>query len=115
ARDDLAAPDLATLAGLDEAGFRRFFAGTPVKRTGRDRFLRNVMIAVGNSGSPDLAQAAIARLEDASPLVRGMAVWACGRLLGRDALLVLHARHALGEADTHVQEEWDAALAGLCP
>jgi len=115
ARDDLAAPDLATLAALDEAGFRRFFAGTPVKRTGRDRFLRNVMIAVGNSGAPDLAQAAIARLHDASPLVRGMAVWACGRLLDGETLRDLHRRHAPSEADGHVREEWEAALAGLCP
>lgn len=110
ARADLAAPALADLAGLDEAAFRKFFAGTPVKRTGCDRFLRNVMIAVGNSGAPDLARTAIARLDDASPLVRGMAVWACGRLLGPEAVRGLHRQHAAGEADAHVRDEWRAAI-----
>ncbi len=112
ARDDLAAPDLETLAALDEPGFRSFFAGTPVKRTGRDRFLRNVLIALGNSGDPRLAGAAVARLDDASPLVRGMAVWACGRLLDGAAIGDLHRRHGMSEADAHVAEEWRAALAG---
>jgi epoxyqueuosine reductase len=111
ARDDLAAPDLGALAALDEAGFRRFFAGTPVKRTGRDRFLRNVMIALGNSGEPGLAASASARLGDGSPLVRGMAVWACGRLLDGEALRDLHRRFAPHEADDHVNAEWRRALA----
>jgi len=110
ARDDLAAPDLRTLAALDEAGFRMFFAGTPVKRTGRDRFLRNVLIAVGNSDESGLAPSAVARLADASPLVRGMAVWACGRLLDADALRDLHRRFGADEADGHVREEWAFAL-----
>ena len=112
ARADLAAAPLADLAALDEPGFRAFFAGTPVKRTGRDRFLRNVMIAVGNSGDPGLTEAAVARLGDPSPLVRGMAVWACGRLLGSQAVRGLHRRHAAAEADPHVLAEWRAA-AGL--
>ncbi|MDP4022169.1 tRNA epoxyqueuosine(34) reductase QueG [Methylobacterium sp. NEAU 140] len=111
ARDDLAAPRLAELAALDDAAFRTLFAGTPVKRTGRDRFLRNVLIALGNSGDPGLAGTAVDRLADASPLVRGMAVWACGRLLGAEVLRGLHARHAAGEADPHVRAEWDRALA----
>ncbi|MCJ2014155.1 tRNA epoxyqueuosine(34) reductase QueG [Methylobacterium sp. J-076] len=109
ARDDLAAPDLRRLAALDDGGFRRLFAGTPVKRTGRDRFLRNVMIAVGNSGEPGLADAAVERLGDASPLVRGMAVWACGRLLDGAAFAELHRRYGAGEADGHVREEWALA------
>jgi epoxyqueuosine reductase len=111
ARADLEAPALAELAELDDASFRKLFAGTPVKRTGRDRFLRNVMIAVGNSGDPRLAGSAIARLDDASPLVRGMAVWACGRLLEPDAVRVLHRRHGLAETDSHVRDEWSAATA----
>ncbi|MEL6060430.1 MULTISPECIES: tRNA epoxyqueuosine(34) reductase QueG [unclassified Methylobacterium] len=110
ARADLAAPPLADLAALDDAAFRSLFAGTPVKRTGRDRFLRNVMIAVGNSGAPDLAGVAVARLSDAAPLVRGMAVWACGRLLEPEALRTLHRRHGSGETDPHVRDEWRAAL-----
>jgi len=106
ARADLAAPALKDLAELDDAAFRTFFAGTPVKRTGRDRFLRNVMIAIGNSGDPDLAETAVARLADASPLVRGMAVWACGRLLGSGRLEILYRRFGVGETDAHVRDEW---------
>ena len=110
ARDDLASPPLAELAALDDAAFRTRFAGTPVKRTGRDRFLRNVLIAIGNAGDPALCAAALARLDDASPLVRGMAVWAASRYLDGDALVALHARHGATEADPHVRAEWDAAL-----
>jgi epoxyqueuosine reductase len=109
ARVDLAAPPLADLAGLDDAGFRALFAGTPVKRTGRDRFLRNVMIAVGNSGAPGLAASAVARLADPSPLVRAMAVWACSRLLPPEAIRPLYGRHGMGETDAHVRDEWRAA------
>lgn len=110
ARADLAAPPLADLAALDDAAFRSLFAGTPVKRTGRDRFLRNVLIAIGNSGSPALAEAAVARLTDVSPLVRGMAVWACGRLLGPAAVRDLRRRCGLDETDPHVLDEWQVAI-----
>ncbi|MGU3476979.1 tRNA epoxyqueuosine(34) reductase QueG [Methylobacterium sp. D48H] len=106
ARADLAAPALSDLAGLDDAAFRTFFAGTPVKRTGRDRFLRNVMIAIGNSDDPSLAEAAVARLRDPSPLVRGMAVWACGRLLAPEAVRALGRQHGDSETDAHVRDEW---------
>ena len=77
-REDLAALPLADLARLDDAAFRARFAGTPIKRTGRDRFVRNVLIAIGNSGEPELAPEAVRLLDDASPLVRAMAVWASG-------------------------------------
>ena len=80
ARAALRAPPLAELAGLDDAGFRALFAKSAVKRIGRARFLRNVLIAIGNSGDPTLASAAERLLADASPLVRGAAVWALGRL-----------------------------------
>jgi len=79
-RAELSGPRLADLAELDDAAFRRVFAGSPVKRTGRDRFVRNVMIAVGNSGDPGLAACARARLDDPSPLVRDAAAWALARL-----------------------------------
>src|SRR5690606_17265931 len=79
-RDDLRRAPLADLAALDDGAFRTHFAGTPVKRTGRDRFVRNVLVAIGNSGDPGLVPAAEAWLGDNSPLVRGMAVWACRRL-----------------------------------
>ncbi|GJE07649.1 Epoxyqueuosine reductase [Methylobacterium jeotgali] len=111
AHGHLAAPKLAELARLDEAAFRTAFAGTPVKRTGRDRFLRNVLIAVGNSGRPELAGEAVRALSDDSPLVRGMAVWACGRLLPSSEIAALRARHGAAEADPHVLAEWSAALA----
>jgi epoxyqueuosine reductase len=79
-RAELNAPRLAELARLDDAGFRRMFAGTSIKRIGRDRFLRNVMIAIGNSGDAGLAEAARERLDDASALVRETAAWAYSRL-----------------------------------
>ena len=110
ARDDLRAPRLADLVQLDDAGFRRLFAGSPIKRTGRDRFVRNVLIAIGNSGEPALAGLVEARLADPSPLVRAMAIWALRRLIGRDAMAA-HARHREAERDPAVLEEWREALA----
>jgi epoxyqueuosine reductase len=70
------------LARLDDAAFREKFSGSPVKRTGRDRFVRNVMIAIGNSGDPALAPLARELCGDASDLVAGAARWAAGRLSG---------------------------------
>ena len=108
ARDDLAAPALAELAALDDTAFRARFARSPVKRTGRDRFLRNVLYAIGNSGDPALVPAARARLEDASPLVRGAAVWALGRLLPRLEVLDLARDYADAETNPDVRAEWAA-------
>ena len=85
------------------------FAKTSIKRTGRDRFVRNVLIAIGNSGDTGLAVEAERLLRDASPLVRGAAVWALSRLLPREKLAVLSQRPR--DPDQHVREEWDAALA----
>jgi epoxyqueuosine reductase len=110
ARDALTAPRLAELARLDDAAFRSLFAKSPVKRTGRDRFVRNVMIAIGNSGDPALAEAAAARLDDASPLVRGAAVWALSRLWPQDRLAATAAARQEHEPDASVAEEWTAAL-----
>ncbi len=109
ARDALRAPRLADLARLDDAQFRALFAKTSVKRTGRDRFVRNVLIAIGNSGDTTLAAEAERLLGDASPLVRGAAVWALSRLLPREDLAVLSRR--VRDPDAQVQREWDAALA----
>ncbi len=105
-RAELTAPRLADLARLDEAGFRALFAGSPVKRVKRERFVRNVLIALGNSG--DAAQAAVVEplLTDASPLVRAMAVWALSRLLDDDAFAALRERHLPDEDDDHVRAEW---------
>jgi epoxyqueuosine reductase len=107
-RAELSAPRLADLADLDDAGFRRVFAGSPIKRIGRDRFVRNVLIAIGNSGAPALAQVAEARLADASPLVRAMAVWALSRLADAASYARLRDAHRPDEADAHVRAEWDA-------
>jgi epoxyqueuosine reductase len=106
----LRAPPLAELAQLDDAQFRALFAKSPVKRTGRDRFVRNVLVAIGNSGEPALAEDAARLIDDASPLVRGAAVWALGRLDPDRLRALAAARH--GEPDPAVQEEWSAALAG---
>ena len=77
---DAPAPPLAELAALDDAGFRTRFAGTPVKRTGRNRFVRNVLVAIGNSGSPALRPAAQAQCNDPDPVVAEAAQWAAMRL-----------------------------------
>lgn len=104
-KDELDGLDLAALAKLDDAGFRTLFAGTPVKRTGRDRFLRNVLIAIGNSGRQGLAESALPHLDDPSPLVRAMAVWALGRLDPIKALALAPAALE-GESDLQVRAEW---------
>jgi epoxyqueuosine reductase len=106
ARDDRETPRLRDLVLLDDAGFRSFFSGSPVKRIGRDRFVRNVLIAIGNARDMGLVPLVEARLGDGSPLVRGAAVWALGRL-DRDAALAARAMQAT-EGDRHVREEWDA-------
>jgi len=109
ARHDLVAPRLAELAGLDDAAFRQRFSGSPIKRIGRDRFVRNVLIAIGNDGAADLAVVAQKLLGDPSPLVRGAAVWALGQLLPAVRLQALRAAHAADECDDEVREEWAAA------
>jgi epoxyqueuosine reductase len=105
-RDDLRAPRLAELARLDDTQFRQLFAKTSIKRTGRDRFVRNVLIAIGNSGDAALSQEAERLLDDASPLVRGAAVWALSRLLPREKLAELKK----SDSDASVDDEWAAAL-----
>lgn len=112
ARDDLNAPQLAELLTLDDAAFRAMFSGSPVKRIGRDRFLRNVLIAAGNSGNEGLGGACRDLLDDPSPLVRGAAVWALSQLLDAGPLRELGER--LGtETNGAVRDEWVAALAHI--
>ena len=112
ARDALRSPPLETLARLDDAAFRALFSKSPVKRIGRDRFVRNVLYAVGNSGEPRLAAEAVRLLDDPSPLVRGAAVWALGRL--DPALFECERTARLGaEFDPDVVQEWSPSpLAG---
>ncbi|MBN9589479.1 MAG: tRNA epoxyqueuosine(34) reductase QueG [Alphaproteobacteria bacterium 64-11] len=105
AREELKAPPLAELAALDDAGFRALFARSPVKRIGRDRFVRNVMIAVGNSGAMELIDCAKRALADPAPMVRGAAVWALSRLLPEKDFSALARQHC-SESDPDVRAEW---------
>jgi epoxyqueuosine reductase len=107
ARDGLRAPALAELAALDDPAFRVLFARSPVKRIGRDRFVRNVLYAIGNSGTPELAEVARARLDDPAPLVRGAAAWALSQLLDGEAFAALRRERERLETDPSVLEEWD--------
>ena len=102
-RAELMRPRLADLATLNDASFREVFAGSPIKRIGYARFVRNVLIAIGNSGDETLVAAARARLDDPSALVRGAAVWALGRLIGRAGLAALATTP---DSDPDVAEEW---------
>jgi epoxyqueuosine reductase len=106
ARDELRAPQLSELARLDDAAFRALFAKSPVKRIGRDRFVRNVLIGIGNSGDVALAVEAERRLGDENPLVRGAAVWALSQLLGPEEFDALASRAIDAETDDDVIEEW---------
>ncbi|GKX33102.1 MAG: epoxyqueuosine reductase [Rhizobiaceae bacterium MnEN-MB40S] len=112
AREDLNAPRLADLAVLDDPAFRKLFSGSPIKRIGRDRFVRNVLIACGNSGDPDLVAPCEALLDDASPEVRGAAVWALSRLVSSDRMQRLADRV---ETDTSVIAEWRHATGRASP
>ena len=110
ARDDLRAPSLQDLAQLNDAAFRERFSGSPVKRIGVARFLRNVLIAIGNSSEPSMLPVVRARLRDESALVRGAAVWALSRLAPAEGALA--AGNALShEDDVDVRAEWRAAIA----
>jgi epoxyqueuosine reductase len=109
ARATLRAPGLGELVRLNDAQFRALFSKTSIKRTGRDRFVRNVLIAIGNSGDPTLVAEAERLLADASPLVRGAAVWALSKLLPRSQFAALASRQI--DPDPAVREEWAAALA----
>lgn len=111
ARDDLREPPLGDLLRLDDAAFRSFFSGSPVKRIGRDRFIRNVLIAAGNSRNRTLLPACRALAADASPLVRGAAVWALSRLMRPDEFAFLSTAQAACETDATVLSEWQMATA----
>jgi epoxyqueuosine reductase len=110
-REELRSPTLAELLALDDAAFRRRFAGTPVKRTGRDRVLRNALIAAGNSSDASLVPAVRRLLVDASPLVRAMAVWALAQLADAETWEVAQRLNASRETDPAVRAEWRAGAA----
>jgi epoxyqueuosine reductase len=101
-------PPLAELLDLDDSQFRARFRGTPIKRAGRDRFLRNVLIAAGNSGDAALLPRVERLLADPSPLVRAMAVWALSQL-APDCFRTLAPSRRAAEADRDVANEWAGA------
>jgi epoxyqueuosine reductase len=111
ARAELRAPSLVELVRLDDGAFRALFAKSPVKRIGRDRFVRNVLIAIGNSGEASLAIEAERLLDDESPLVRGSAVWALSQLMAPEAFAARASGALVAEADASVLGEWRAACA----
>lgn len=106
ARDDLKAPKLADLLQLDDAAFRKLFSGSPVKRVGRNRFLRNVLIAAGNSDDTSLLTSVMALVRDEDPVVRGAAVWALKGLATNDVYEKEKQAHFADEQDPAVQAEW---------
>jgi epoxyqueuosine reductase len=109
-RAELTAPMLADLLQLDDAGFRQLFSGSPIKRIGRDRMIRNCLVAAGNSGVADLANAVMPHLDDLDPVVRGAAVWALGRLNGVRFERERELRQS-SEADDSVLDEWSYSAA----
>jgi epoxyqueuosine reductase len=105
-RAELQAPALADLVKLDDTGFRKLFARTSIKRIGRDRFVRNVLMAIGNGGDAGLAIDVERLLTDSSAVVRAAAVWALGRLVSKQHLAALAAKYCADETDSSVQDEW---------
>lgn len=104
-RPELERPALADLIGLDDTGFRSLFSGSPVKRIGHARFIRNVLIGIGNSGERSLVPAVLDRLDDPDPLVRGAAIWALRRL-DPDRAETMRLDRLAGESDSSVRDEW---------
>ena len=111
ARDDLAAPALADFLALDDPAFRTLFSGSPVKRIGRDRFVRNCLIAAGNSGDPALVEPVRALMTDGNADIRAMAVWALSRLGGLEATDGMDDMRR-AEDDPDVIAEWKRAGVG---
>jgi epoxyqueuosine reductase len=108
AREDLKEPTIEFLLSLDDVAFRTFFSGSPVKRIGRDRFIRNVLIAAGNSSDRRFVGRCRELSRDGSPVVRGMAVWALSRLLGTGEFSDFAAQRP-DESDSDVLNEWRLA------
>jgi epoxyqueuosine reductase len=107
-RAELVAPRLGDLLTLDDEAFRALFSGSPIKRTGRDRFVRNVLIAAGNSGDFTLVALVLALLDDPAPVVRGAAIWALGQL-DRVTFVKAQSLRLSTEADPTVAAEWALA------
>lgn len=109
ARDDLTAPDLIDLVQLDDQSFREMFSGSPIKRIKRDRFIRNVLIAIGNSGLQLLKPQVIKLLDDKDATVRATAVWTLSKLEKRSQFTNMKKKYVVNERDPIVLNEWNAA------
>ncbi len=107
ARADLISPSLQDLLALNDTTFRALFSGSPVKRIGRDRFIRNVLIAAGNSGDDTLQSAIGAHLSDPSEMIRAMAVWALKQIMQPVDFIACRAQHLAAEQDIAVKQEWN--------
>ena len=107
-RTELLAPRLMELVELNDLSFRKMFASSPVKRTGRNRFIRNVLIAIGNSNDLSAIKVITKHLSDSSPLVRAMAVWALNQLSAPDQFNIYKSAHLPREKDKNVSAEWQS-------
>nr|WP_321454850.1 tRNA epoxyqueuosine(34) reductase QueG [uncultured Cohaesibacter sp.] len=112
AREDLKAPALVEFLAMDDASFRQRFSGSPVKRIGRNRFMRNILIAAGNAHRADLIEHVSPHLLDEDAVVRGASIWALGQLMSAKDFAELAKAHLLNENDSGVTEEWYSALKG---
>ncbi|MEL6437485.1 MAG: tRNA epoxyqueuosine(34) reductase QueG [Pseudomonadota bacterium] len=110
ARDDMVSPPLVELLALDDAAFRARFSGSPIKRIGRNRFIRNCLIAAGNSGDATLVPPARHHLSDTNSTVRGAAVWALKRLMSDAEFYALRAMACASETDASVIREWEMEI-----
>lgn len=108
-REELRAPDLVELSKLDDASFRKMFAGSPIKRLGRDAFMRNILIALGNAVGHDVKDAILSHINDPEPIVRGAAIWAIGQHLSQKEFEELAKKAVSAETDAQVQQEWQRA------
>lgn len=111
AREGLVLPELVQMLSMDDGQFRAYFSGSPVKRLGHNRFLRNVLICVGNSDDQSLVDPATQRLTHSDPVVRGAAVWALSQLLEKQVFEIMCERYSVLETDSDVLAEWTGVFA----
>ena len=106
AQNELRLPFLAELVQFNDLDFRKYFSGTTIKRLGRNRFIRNVLIAMGNSKKREFIPLIKEQLEDKSPLVRAMAIWALAQLLELTKFNEIRKKKFGAEQDLIVKAEW---------
>ncbi|MEH6404386.1 MAG: tRNA epoxyqueuosine(34) reductase QueG [Sneathiella sp.] len=109
-REELTAPRLAELVQLDDPSFRTLFSGSPIKRLGRNRFIRNTLVALGNAKDTSSLSVVTPLLKDESPIIRVAAIWCCAQLMDGASFKTLRQSHYGSELDNEVIEEWDFLL-----